>query len=100
MNILKVVFFTMVYNDPLIRMGVKSFSTAVHQGAARVDDIPLQLRQDTLQTQESLREIEGEWGACVQSQSVVQYYMMMSELGAYQVQRRVFSDGWNATSCD
>ena len=25
MNLLKVAFFTMVYNDPLIRMGLKNF---------------------------------------------------------------------------
>jgi hypothetical protein len=48
MNVLKVVFFTMVYNDPLVRMGVKSFMT-IQGGGRPAEDIPVQLRQETLQ---------------------------------------------------
>jgi len=30
----------------------------------------------------------------------MQYFTIINNLRAYQVQRRVFTDGWNATTCE
>ena len=79
MKLLKVVFLTTVYNDPLVRLSLKSYlKSAPLEGPAG------SLPSETYQTYKRLQDIETDWTSCLQSPRITEFFSFMSDINVYQ----------------
>ena len=80
MKFLKVIFYTQVFNDPLVRLSLKSYVKWILN---LPPDITPSFRQEIFQNYTKIIEIENDWHDFISTSRLSEYLTTMLELNIY-----------------